>query len=249
MEIRKSQAIVLSSRATGEADRAIRAFTREHGKKFFIFKGLRKSKKRAMAASEPGTVLELVYYFHEGRDFHIVNEFTIKKQYTDLRDNLEKMIFMFFMLELVDKTTAAANPVPRLYDMLAAALEVHRETLMPAHLAAFFALHLLRTEGIINDYFACRLCGCDDMQKFAMDFQDFSFVCENCARRQSMSPLLPRNVLNFIRLSASRKFSSMNLELVSRENILDLLFCLCLFVERYFNIELKTKSMVLSKGL
>lgn len=249
MEIRKSQGIVLSSRATGEADRAIRAFTREFGKKSFVFKGLRKSKKRATAASEPGTVLELVYYFHEGRDFHIVNEFTIKKQYTDLRNNLEKMIFMFFMLELVDKTTAQANPVPRLYDMLAAALEVLRVTDRPAHLAAFFALHLLRTEGVITDAPACKACGRSEMPKFAMDFQDFLPLCETCAGRYSLHPSLTQGVLDFMKSSAVKKFSAMNLDAVSRENMLDMLFALCIFVERYFNIDLKSKSMVLSKNL
>lgn len=249
MEIRKSQGIVLSSRPTGEADRSIRAFTREFGKKSFIFKGLRKSKKRAIAASEPGTVLELVYYFREGRDFHIVNEFTIKKQYTDLRGDLDKMIFMFFMLELVDKTTAMANPVPRLFNMLAAALEVLRETDRPAHLASFFALHLLRAEGVITDMRACKQCGRLDMPKFAVDFQDFLPLCETCAAGYSITPSLTRSVLDFIRSSAAKKFSAMNLDAVSRENMLNMLFAVCIFVERYFNVELKTKSMVLSKNL
>ncbi len=249
MEIRKSQGIVLSSRPTGEADRSICAFTREYGKKSFIFKGLRKSKKRAMAASEPGTMLELVYYFHDGRDFHIVNEFTIKKQYSDLRGNLEKMIFMFFLLELVDKTTATANPVPRLFDMLAAALDVLRETDRPAHLASFFALHLLRTEGVISDVGACKHCGRTEMQKFAIDFQDFLPLCETCAARFSITPSLSRSVLDFIKSSATKKFSAMNLDAASREQMLDMLFVLCMFVERYFNVNLKTKSMVLSKNL
>ncbi len=249
MEIRKSQGIVLSSRPTGEADRSIRAFTREHGKKSFIFKGLRKSKKRPMAASEPGTVLELVYYFHEGKDFHIVNECAIKKQYTDLRGSLDKMMFMFFMLELVDKTTAPANPVPRLFDMLAAALEVLRDTDKPAHLAAFFALHVLRTEGVITDVRACKQCGRTDMPKFALDFQDFLPLCETCARRFSMNPSLTGSVLNFIKYSAVSKFSAMHLDSVSREDMLDMLFSICMFVERYFNVDLKTKSMVLSKNL
>jgi DNA repair protein RecO (recombination protein O) len=247
MEIRKSQAIVLSSRAVGEADRSIRAFTREFGKKNFIFKGLRKSKKRAMAAAEPGTFLELVYYYHEGRDFHIVNEFTIKKQYTDLHQDLEKMIFLFFMLELVDKTTAAANPVPRLFDMLAAALEAHRNTEKSVHLAVFFALHLLKTEGVIADNYACKLCGRTDMRMCAINPEDFMFACESCAGKHAMVPLLPQSVLTFIKTSAQRKFSQMNLNSIANETMLDFLFVLCLFVEKYFNVVLKSKSMVLSK--
>ena len=45
MEIQKCSGIVLSSTASGEADRIARIFTREYGKRNFIFKGLRKDRK------------------------------------------------------------------------------------------------------------------------------------------------------------------------------------------------------------
>ncbi len=61
MEIRKAAGLVLHSRQSGEADIVARVLTAEFGKTNFIFKGLKKSKKRSLAAGEPGTLLDLMY--------------------------------------------------------------------------------------------------------------------------------------------------------------------------------------------
>jgi recombinational DNA repair protein (RecF pathway) len=51
MEIVKSNGVVLSGAHSGESDSTARVFTGEHGKRNFIFKGLKKSRKRSMAGT------------------------------------------------------------------------------------------------------------------------------------------------------------------------------------------------------
>ncbi|MCX7679793.1 MAG: DNA repair protein RecO [Spirochaetes bacterium] len=249
MEIRKTQAIVLTSRPFGEADRLACAYTREYGKNLFLFKGIRKTKKRALAATEPGTLLHMVYYSHEDRDFSIANEFHIQKQCFKVRSDLEKMTFLFFILELVDKTTATANPVPRIFELLKAALDILETTEIVAHLVVFFTLHLLRTEGLISHNYSCKKCGDHNVSRFSIDPSDFAIVCEKCTSQSKFIEMMNANVLDFLKNAMRQKFSSMNLNSVSKGEMLNVLFILTLFVEKYFNVELKSKLIVFSHQL
>lgn len=246
MEIQKCAAIVLSSRASGEADRTVRAYTREFGKRSFVFKGLRKSRKRSVAAAEPGTVLDLVYYFHDGRDSHIVSEFSIGKQHREQSGNLSKLLYLFLVLETVDRTTGQNDPNRTVYELLAAALDALADTERPAHLAAFFILHLLRIDGILPNFSSCRGCGRADFSAFALDLADLSPHCADCARGRGMRRHLPRAAMEFIRTSLCTRFSNMELAAWDDGTVLDVLFSLCLFIEGYFHIMLKSKEMIFS---
>ncbi len=246
MEIQKSRGIVLSSRSVGEADRLVRAFTREYGKRSFVFKGIRKSKKRSAAAAEPGALLDLVYYYHAERDFHIVNEFTLRGQHRGPEADLAGILYLFLMLEVVDKTTGQNDPGRPVFDLLEAALKALDETSRRGHLAVFFILHLLRIGGILPGFDSCKICGKRELERFALDWADLAPVCATCAGGRRMGRLLPRGGIEFIRTSLRTKYSSLDLDAWDDDLVLDLLFNLCLFIEGYFHTVLKSKEMVFS---
>jgi DNA repair protein RecO len=114
MEIQKSTGVVLSTGLMGEADRSSRIFTKEYGKRGFIFKGLKKSRTRPQTVTEPGTIVNVVYYYSEKRDLYIVNEFSIFKHYSEIRKDLAKIYTLFFILEITEKTTALSDPKPNM---------------------------------------------------------------------------------------------------------------------------------------
>jgi DNA repair protein RecO len=246
MEIQKCSGIVLGSRPAGEADRTVRVYTREYGKRTFVFKGIRKSRKRSIAATEPGTVLDLVYYFHDGRDSSIVNEFTITRQHRGQGGDLRRILYLFLILEVVDRTTGQNDPNRAVYELLAAALAALDDTPGPGHLAAFFILHLIRIDGILPDFSACRACGRRDFTDFVLDYSDLSPLCGACAGSRGMGRTLPRGAMDFIRASMRTRFPKMELGTFGEGMVLDVLFSLCLFIEGYFHVLIKSKEMVFS---
>ena len=133
MEIRKATGLVLHSRQSGEADVLARILTGEFGKTNFVFKGLKKSKKRSLAAAEPGTVLHLMYYQHDNRDFQVVNEFRVVRHRLDLRDDLERILHLYFILEIVDKTTGHGDPQALIFALATAAIDALAERLIKIH--------------------------------------------------------------------------------------------------------------------
>lgn len=248
MEIQKATGIVLSSTPSGEADMSAVLFTREYGKRRFAFKGLRKSRKRSLTVTEAGTVSELVYYHHENRESFIVNEFRVLSHHLEIRRDLGKILHLHFMLEVVDRTTAPGDPNKTLFELLAAAVEALSRTDFPVHLSFFFALHLLRIQGLLPDVSACRVCGGTGYARFSIDISDFHPVCAACGRgRDEGGFLFTARAREFMLLSLSRKFGAIDHSLYDREEISGLLFHLCLFIESYFHVGIKSKGLLFSR--
>lgn len=245
MKIQKATGLVLYSRHSGEADVHARVFTREFGKRNFVFKGIKKSISRPQSAAEPGTLLELLYYFHDNREYHIVNEFKIVRHCMEIRSNLAKILHLFFICELVDRTTGINDPNAAIYSLAAAALDALQVTKNEAALSSFFALHLLRLLGILPDFSKCTRCGKTAGGSLHINTRDFSAVCSSCAQQGAAGWIIIKETANnFLQISRRRKFSDIDLSQFPESDITGLLFFLALFMENYFHCEIKSKGML-----
>jgi len=251
MEIAKTTGIALSARPTGEADVVCTYYTKEHGKKKFVFKGLRKSAKRSRAAVEPGAVADLVYYFREDRDRHIANEFHVRTFPASITGDLSKILHLYFMLETVDKTCGYNIADEGIYRLIIAGMDALAHTDFPQHCAAFFTLHLLKNHGILPDLRTCKSCGKNDFSRFTLDMLDLRPVCGECllmapALLQPKNPLLPGSTAEFIGSCFAGKFSSIDCGKYPDRDIRELILVVSLFIENYYHTELKSKSFILS---
>ncbi|HSV97514.1 MAG TPA: DNA repair protein RecO [Spirochaetota bacterium] len=247
MEIRKATGLVLHSRQSGEADVLARILTGEFGKTNFVFKGLKKSKKRPLAAGEPGTILQLMYHRHDNRDFQVVNEFRVVRHRLDLRSDLGCILHLYFILEVVDKTTGHDDPQSRVYSLATAAIDALAESVHHVHLSAFFLIHLLRFHGVLPDLNRCRMCGTTNLRSFTLDTTDFMPVCDRClTSRTGGRTALDVTAREFVTAALGVRFSSLECERFAAGAISSLLFHLALFVESYFRCEIKSKGMLFS---
>lgn len=251
MEIHKSTGIALSSQVYGESDIACNFYTQDSGKRKFVFKGLKKSGRRSRAATEPGAVASVIYYYREGRDSYIVNQCDVEKYHFSITENLEKIFHLYFILESVEKTCGYNMADSAIYTLLLAGLDALSRTAHPAHLSLFFLLHLLQNHGVMPAVDSCKSCGSGDFPQFLLDTVDLRPVCISCARRHSFDssrrlPALPGYMRDCIMLFLEKKFIDLALDEYAEKDVLDVLFNLSLFVEDYFHTELKTKSFILS---
>ncbi len=247
MEIQKTTGIALSSRTIGEADYLVRFYTRDHGKRDFIFKGLKKSKRRSQSIAEPGTAADLIYYYHNDKNYHTVNEYNIHKHYLDVRKDLSKIFILYFLLEAVDKTCGLNDPNRPVFDLLAAGIETLRETEYTGHLPVFFLLHLLRLLGVLPEFRQCKVCGCAEPQEFIIDSVDFQPLCRKCGGNGRRGYIFRDRARAFVEKSLKMKFSAIDMRIFPREDALHLLFHLSLFTQNYFHVELKSKEMLISE--
>ena len=247
MEIQKSSGIILQSRSSGEADTIATVFTGEYGKRTFIFKGLRKSKKRPRSAVEPGSALDLVYYYRENRPVIVANEFTLLQDILEIRDDLGKILNVYYMLETVDRTTAPGDPAQSIYNLLYSALNTMKTTGSPLHLTVCFTLHLLHAIGILPSINTCAACGKPITTEFRIQVDDFHAVCGTCCQEHPdpnrSNPVDPA-ILKFVHEIYSMKFNHMAHEEYTESQLLRLLFPVSLFLEHYFHTTIKSKSLL-----
>ncbi len=246
MEIQRSTGIVLSAGLIGDADRTSRVFTEEFGKRSFIFKGLRKSRKRAPGVTEPGTLVDLVYYFNEKRELFAVKEFSIIKQHLEIRRELEKIYTLYFLLEITEKTTGFSDPNAQIYNLLVSAIDTLSATEYSMSLALLYAMSLNRIHGILSDFNRCKICCRDSSRHFAIDTTDFRPVCSDCLTGEASKDSLLFEGRYRELLVSGTKFNTIDHAAYRTEVISQILFSLILFVENYFHVEIRSKKLLLS---
>ncbi len=248
MEIQKSTGVVLSSRRIGEADFFCTMFTKEFGKRDFVFKGLRKSRKRPQIVSEPGTCANLIYYFHDDKISYIVNEYNVVKHNINIRNDLKSIYMLYYVLALIEKTTGYNDKNKSIFEFAEAGIDNIAGTDFPEHFSAFFALHLLRLHGILPDFGRCKICGRSQYRGFIIDTADFHPVCTECAGAiKSKTILLHKTAKEFIFQSIKNKFTSIDHSLYPSNYILDLLFAITLFIENYYHVDIKPMQLLINE--
>lgn len=248
MEIQKSTGVVLSSRHIGESDYFCTIYTKEFGKRDFVFKGLRKSRRRPQIISAPGTAANLVYYFHDGKASYIVNEYNIIKHNINIRDNLKTIYLLYYILSLIEKTTGYNDKNKAIFELVSAGIDNIAGTDFPEHFSVFFSLHLLRLHGILPDFSTCKICSKTGYNGFIIDTMDFHPVCTNCAGTVNNKTIsLHKTAKEFILESLKKKFSSINHSAYPSSHILDLLFTITLFIENYYHVEIKPKQLLINE--
>lgn len=248
MEIQKSIGVVLSSTQSGEADCFTRMYTKEFGKRNFLLKGIKKSKRRSSVISEPGTIANLVYYFHEDKNLYIVNEFRVHMHYLSIRDDLISILLLYFLLEIVEKTTAFNDTNKSIFDLLTTAIGIISKTDYKEHLAVSFIFYLLKLHGILPDFTVCKRCGQPAAGKLIIDTLDFHPLCSNCENTSKQNTVtFTNNTWEFILHSMQIKFLAIDHSSFPSDDIKNLLFHLTLFIENYFHINIKSKNLLLSE--
>ncbi|OHD70170.1 MAG: DNA repair protein RecO [Spirochaetes bacterium RBG_16_49_21] len=252
MEILKTTGVALSAHPSGEADVVCNYYTKDHGKKKFIFKGLRKSKKRSRSAVEPGAVTDIVYYSRDDRDCCIANEFHVRKFPASITGNLRKILHLYFMLEAADKTCGYNIADEGIYKLIITGMDALSKTDFPVHCSAFFMFHLMKNHGILSDLRSCKLCGKNEFLRFALDITDLRPVCGEClllapSLPQLKNSLLTKSTGEFIQSCLIRKFSSIDHGKYPEGDIQDLMLTVARFVENYYHTELKSKSLIIHR--
>ncbi len=104
MKSYKTEGFVLSRKNWGESDRLVTIFTKHYGKHLFIAKGIRKIDSRRAPLLELFSYISIVA--HRGKTIDTISEVAALSQYPLIRRRLERIGYVFVVLELVQRLTA-----------------------------------------------------------------------------------------------------------------------------------------------
>jgi len=245
MAIQKDIGIILSSKTYGEGDVFSRIFTKNFGKKDFIFKGIKKSKKRSSLGSEPGTIIEFIYY-DQKKSIPIINEFKVERVNLEIRKNYNQIFQLCFLLEIVEKTVGDHDPNEKIFNLLFYALSSLSQTEFKINFSLFFIIHLLKHHGILSPFERCKICDGQDYDNFFIDQHDFSPICQNCRTGDLGEKLFSVKTKEFVQKSLSQKFINIDHGQYDQKTNKNFLNYISLFIENYFNIRIKSREMMLA---
>ncbi|MCC6148095.1 MAG: DNA repair protein RecO [Anaerolineaceae bacterium] len=195
---RKVEAVVLRHSDWGEADRLLVIFTREAGKLRVVAKGARKLKSRKAGHLEPFTCVTLM--LARGRDFWIVTQADTVDAFLPLKDDLIRIGYAAYVVELLDRFTYEEGETPGLYRLLKDTLYrlMQEEDLPPV--LRYYELRFLDLVGFRPDLVQCVGCG----QKIEAVDQFFSMLeggvlCPQCGLKAPHARPVSMPALKYLR--------------------------------------------------
>lgn len=183
MRSQRVEAIVLRHSDWGEADRLLWLFTRELGKVQVVAKGVRKARSRKAGHLEPFTRVELLLAY--GRDLPIVTQAEAKDAYLALREDLVRVGYAAYVIELLDRFTYEEGENIGLYRLLNETLSrINRES-DTAFAVHYYEVRLLDLVGFRPQLLQCVNCG----NEIKAEDQFFSFekggvICPTCGVKE-----------------------------------------------------------------
>ncbi len=239
MSILKSDSIILSISQSGEGDITARALTSESGKRIFVFKGLKKSRKRPQI--EPGLRVEIIYYYDPKKNYHVVKEFSISSKIDTIRKDLDSIYHMMYILESADKTSTYDEKIQGLFPLVSSGIDTLGTNKKPELITAFYTVRLLKILGILHDFSICTICG-KKLESFSLSRKSNGPACRQCSDPGEKT--YGEIEKKFILLSVSKKFRDIEIPNELSGSIKALHSDLVLFLESYCGMNIKCGKLI-----
>lgn len=181
--MKKTEAIVLSVRNWGEADRIVTLFSKEYGKTEAVAYGARKPRSALAASVQLFTQAEIT--LAEGKRIDTLKQCHIMRSFRVLREDLTRMAYGSFLAEVCEVLTADGQADEVLYERLLVLLDM-METRNPRITALAGALQILKHGGFGPITERCSACGCELEGAVLFDKDLGGTVCEACRQTESI---------------------------------------------------------------
>ena len=178
------EAIVLRHTDWGEADRLLWLFTRQLGKVQAVAKGVRKPRSRKAGHLEPFTRVDLL--LARGRDLPIVTQADAKEAYLSLREDLVRVGYAAYIVELLDRFTYEEGENAALYRLLSETLERIDKEPEAAFAVRYYEVRLLDLVGFRPQLQHCVNCGAEikPVDQF-FSFEKGGVICPTCGIKEA----------------------------------------------------------------
>lgn len=194
----RAHAIVIGHTDFGEADRMIKLFTLEKGKITAVAKGVRKIRSRKAGHLEPFTWVKL--FLAKGRNLDIITQAETIDAYIGLRDDLQRLAFAAYIIEVIDRFTYEEDENEGIYKLLANTLnriEIRDNLETVVH---YYEVRMIDLLGFRPQLFECIDCGDTiiDQDQFFSPLAG-GIACPKCGQLRPEAWEINSDVLRYFR--------------------------------------------------
>ncbi len=190
MPVFKTNAIVIRSLNYGESDKIVTFFTQDFGKLKGIAKGARRSRRRFQNALGLFSHLRLIFFDKEGMGLVRAEGCDILHSFPKIREDLKKIIYGNYYLELVNEMAGEREGNPEAFDLLLSSLSNLEGLNLQEEQLRIFEIRMLSLFGYRPNMRSCNLCKKDweDLKEPPVLFFSLergALLCETCSRMRS----------------------------------------------------------------
>ncbi|NLW21979.1 MAG: DNA repair protein RecO [Tissierellia bacterium] len=118
----KTEGIVIKEFRFKETSKILTIYTKKYGKVNAMARGAYRPKSQLIATTQPFSYNE--YHFFKGKNFYYINQADIMDPFYPIRENINRMMYGSYMLELVDLSTLEEEENDKLFQLLLKGLKV-----------------------------------------------------------------------------------------------------------------------------
>lgn len=172
-----TEAVILSVRDLGEADRLAVLFSPAHGKVSAAAYGARRPRSRLGGVIQPFSIVNVSLI--SGRNLDTIAQCEVKKSFLALREDIVLMTYAAFLAELIAELWPDRSPEPAAYDVLTGSFSLLTER-NPRLVSLAGAWQLLALAGFHPEYERCVNCGQVLVLPAFFDACSGGGVCNDC---------------------------------------------------------------------
>jgi DNA repair protein RecO (recombination protein O) len=124
MAIQKTEAIVLRNQNFRESSLIVNFYTRDFGKITGLVKGIKTRRRKYTSYLQPFSYNEITFYERVHSGLHTISQCDLKDFFPVIRQDLEKIAYASYFLELVDKTSPLEDKNINLFNLLLGSLRL-----------------------------------------------------------------------------------------------------------------------------
>lgn len=194
----KTDAIVLKQNKFGEGNTIVTLFSKKLGKIQAVAKGSRRPRGKYSVGTQPFSYGEFVLF--KGRDLYQISQVDIKHSFYKLREDVIKLTFASYILELTESMITEGQTNNRLFNMLVKCLYVlsamHKdyETVTKA-----YELKLLMYGGYKPEINKCVCCGATNSSSIKFSSREGGILCKTCVPQDPYAMKISSSTINVIR--------------------------------------------------
>ncbi len=175
----KTDAVVLKKTKLSDSDLILTLFTRKTGKLSVVAKGARNSKSKISSASHPFVFGE--YNLSKSDKWNYLNSVDIIDSFYHLREDLTKLAYASYFLELTNHSIFENTSNVRLFELLVEVLNLmNRGDENYKLLKVAYEYKLMSILGYRLNMNYCVSCSTRDIKKFYISPTEGGLVCEEC---------------------------------------------------------------------
>ncbi|NIS60442.1 MAG: DNA repair protein RecO [Proteobacteria bacterium] len=247
----KTWAIVIKTLDYGESDRIVTFYTSDYGKVKGIAKGAKKSKRRFSNALEPFTLSRLIFFDKKESGLVRIEGCDIVDTFPAIRENLRKIAFGCYLVELVEEMTAERQANPDLFNMLKAFLSLLSDDEAEAQILRIFEIRLLSLLGYRPGLDRCLRChGTVELGEPAyFSVQQGGLLCQRCSRGYYDLPAISPGTARILLAAMEMELSKTPRLKFSKQALRESETILSKFIRHHINKELKSEKFLKDLGM